>query len=134
MRIRYIFLTGILYLLTLATCTFFESKGCAQLVIDTYEVYAEIDIPRTSYVNCYYDENAMQRITVFELKRPLSLDKFERTDSAAIAMALPALSQLNEEELPKEGDFHRASGEKWGVKWYLLYDQASDRFWAELDY
>lgn len=48
--------------------SFTNSVDCSQLVIDTYEVHSNINIPEVAFINCYYDEQLNTRISVYELK------------------------------------------------------------------
>ena len=115
--------------------TFKNSKGCNQLVIDTYEIHSGIDIPDVNVVNCYYDEKLGTRITVFDLNTTINISAFESINFDTTNDALlRGKYLLGENELPSKPKLLYASGEKFGNKWTYLVDTRSGRLWAELDY
>lgn len=113
--------------------TFSNSVGCDQLVIDTYELHSSINIPDVDYVNCYFDEELNTRISVYDLKEPMDLEKFNLVH-ASFSDHLLGSDLLQEEELPKESKLYLLSGNRWGTKWTYAIDQESNRLWAELNY
>lgn len=110
--------------------TFTNSVDCNQLVIDTYEMHSGINIPDVEFVNCYYDEVANTRISVYELNAQMDLSKFERSNTAN----LKGISLLEETEHPNSTELYLASGEKWGTQWTYVVDEEAGRLWAELRY
>ncbi|MFT7032871.1 MAG: hypothetical protein ACJA2S_001372 [Cyclobacteriaceae bacterium] len=117
--------------------TFVESKGCNQLVIDTFEVYSGINIPKVNSVNCYYGENLETRISIYDVPIPgrMSFVKFDFEElSMASDYFRESLGLLAENERPNSNRLLLASGEKWGRKWTYLFDPNSDRLWASLNF
>ena len=111
-----------------------NSKGCKQIVIDTYEIHSNIDIPSVSFVNCYYDESLGIRISVYDLHAPLNMFDFERMEQSPSTDILKGRFLLADNELPKEPVLYKATGEKWGRIWTYVLDTKSDRLWVELVY
>ena len=117
-----------------AYMTFTESRGCDQLVIDTYEIYSGIDIPEVEFVNCYYDEATKRRISVYDLKTRMDLSHFDLSNNTLATEYLQGLDLLMEMERPAGPNLFLISGEKWGTKWTYVIDAKSQRLWAELNY
>jgi len=113
--------------------TFSESYDCDQLVIDTYELHSRINIPEVEYVNCYFDKELNTRISVYDLKNAMDLDRFKLVESS-FADHLVGSSLLANEEQPKESNIYLLSGERFGTTWTYAVDQESNRLWAELNY
>jgi hypothetical protein len=114
--------------------TFSNSIDCSQMVIDTYEIHSGINIPKVDFVNCYYDENANTRISVYDLVGKISMNKFELVNASTQTELLQGQFLLAENEQPKASTLYIASGEKRGTKWTYLVDTSSKRLWAELNY
>jgi hypothetical protein len=91
--------------------TFAESKSCSQLVIDTYAMHAKINIPKVLTMNCYYDESAALCVSVFDLKKEVSLAKFKLVDHDQALRVMVGMTLLNQEEKPFA--LCLAMGEKW---------------------
>lgn len=117
--------------------TISNSKDCSQLVIDTYELHSEIDIPNVKYINCYYDEQKDIRISIYQLKIDVNqyINKYNfklvqfKSNSEFIGFGM-----LNPNELPVNDKLYIAKGEKWGRKWQYLIEKETKRIWAELSY
>lgn len=114
--------------------TFTNSKGCGQLVIDTYEFHSGIDIPNVQSVNCYYDEKSQTRISVYNLLASMDLSRFETSANSTNIEYLNGMGLLDETERPKSKKIYRATGEKKGTKWTYIVDKKANRLWAELKY
>ncbi len=110
-----------------------NSVDCSQLVIDSYELHSNINIPKVDYVNCYYDKDINSRISIYDLKKDIDLERFLPIDDA-VENYLKASELLAVNEQPKNENLHIATGEKWGRKWTYLIDQESNRLWVELNY
>ena len=113
--------------------TFVNSKDCSQIVIDTYEVYSNINIPNCESVNCHYDEAKEIRVAVYDLKGVLDLGNFELIDFSN-EEHLQGTDLLNEVERPNVDKAYIAQGVKWNTSWVYIYDDATQRLWAELRY
>lgn len=113
--------------------TFSNSIDCDQLVIDTYELHSNIDIPDVEYVNCYFDEKLNTRISVYNLKGNFDLEQFELVHVPKEDF-LVGTNLLSEDEQPNESSIYLVSGEKYGTKWTYAIDRESKRLWAELNY
>jgi len=113
--------------------SFVNSIDCSQLVIDTYELHSNIDIPKVEFVNCYYDKDLNTRISVYDLKEKISLNDFEKIQTG-YQVVLKGDQLLNDHELPTGNNIYHASGKRWGTEWTYLVDPRSNRLWAELDY
>ncbi len=127
-----LFLLGIPFLLMYQT--FAESKDCDQLVIDTYEIYSDIDIPDVDFVNCYYHKELDIRISVYDLHDLIDISSFELLTNAAPVELLKGGHLLTDAERPSGANLYLASGEKWGRKWTYVVDATSRRLWAEVVY
>lgn len=115
--------------------SFVKSLDCSQLVIDTYEMHADINIPDASFINCYFDEDLNLRIAVYDLVESLDLSRFSAIPDQPIGKLLLGANLLGAGEVPTTRSvLLYADGEKWGREWTFLYDQQKDRFWAELRY
>lgn len=115
--------------------SFVKSVDCSQLVIDTYEMHADINIPDASFINCYFDEDLNLRIAVYDLVESLDLSRFSAIPDQPIGKLLLGANLLGAGEVPTTRSvLLYADGEKWGREWTFLYDQQKDRFWAELRY
>ena len=115
--------------------SFVKSVDCSQMVIDTYEVHAGINIPNASFVNCYYSEDFNLRVSVYDLEEEMDLSQFSPTLDQPIGELIKGYSMLNSVEIPSTSNaLFYASGQKWGRDWTFLYDKKSDRLWAELRY
>lgn len=114
--------------------TFVNSKDCNQLVIDTYEIYSGINIPKVDYMNCYYDQQSKTRIAVYDLNSNIDQSKFELSNSDALTKLLQGMNLLTDIERPKSVDLYIAAGKKWGVEWTYVVDPYSNRLWTELNY
>lgn len=115
--------------------SFVKSVDCSQLVIDTYEMHADINIPDASFINCYFDEDLNLRIAVYDLVESLDLSRFSAIPDQPIGKLLLGANLLGAGEVPTTRNvLLYADGEKWGREWTFLYDQQKDRFWAELRY
>lgn len=115
--------------------SFVKSVDCSQLVIDTYEMHADINIPDASFINCYYDEDLNLRIAVYDLVESLNLSSFSSISDQPIGKLVQGSELLGAGEVPPTSNLLiYASGEKWGRDWTFLYDKEKDRLWAELRY
>lgn len=115
--------------------SFMKSVDCRQLVIDTYEMHADVNIPDASFVNCYYDEALNLRISVYDLKKALDLSRFVPVTDQKIGELVRGLDLLNSAEIPSSmNGLLFTSGQKWGRDYTLLYDDQTVRLWAELRY
>ena len=136
-RTKMIWLTVILVIGTPITFIYLSitnSVDCSQMVIDTYEIHSNIDIPSVSFINCYYDEGSDTRISVYDLNSAISMRKFKRLDLSKNSDFLAGSFLLSKQELPKSTDLYIATGEKRGTKWTYLLDKNTQRLWAELKY
>ena len=113
--------------------SFASSIDCDQLVIDTYELHSKIDIPKVEFVNCYYDEELNTRISIYDIKDELDLNKFKKATTTYKDFLLGE-KLLNDEELPKGSNLYVASGKRWGTMWTYAVDLESNRLWTELNY
>lgn len=120
--------------LTFFYLSFTNSVDCSQLVIDTYEVHSNINIPSVSFVNCYYDKASETRISVYDLNASISMRKFKKIDLSTNEDFLAGRSLLLNHELPGSSDLYIATGEKSGIKWTYVLDKKTQRLWAELKY
>ncbi|NND34295.1 MAG: hypothetical protein HKN76_17050 [Saprospiraceae bacterium] len=114
--------------------SFKNSKGCGQLVIDTYEIHAKINIPKVNNINCYYDDRTGVRISIYDVKAKLNLDKFELVPRKKALNGMSGNYLLDEEELPGSNRLYLATGSKWGRDWTFVFEAGADRLWAELAY
>lgn len=115
--------------------SFVKSEDCSQLVIDTYEMHSDINIPHVSFVNCYYDEELNLRISVYDLEESLDLSRFAPISNQMLGALVHGLDLLNSAEIPSANRvLFYAAGQKWGRDWTFIYDQNTDRLWAELRY
>ena len=114
--------------------TISNSKDCDQIVIDTYEIYSRINIPKVDPINCYFDDEANCRISVYKLQTDLDLSPFELVDKKDGINSLCGKKMLEKNELPTADNLYLASGKRWGTKWIYLYEKQSDRLWSELIY
>ena len=118
-----------------------NSKGCGQLVIDTFEAHSGIDIPSDissiEYINCYYDDTEEVRIAIYRLKIELQaylLGRNFRTVHSATDLGFQGFRMLTTDELPSGETFYFAEGSKWGNAWRYLVEKETGRLWAELDF
>lgn len=137
MRKRNVILTVVLALVTtpvlLGYLAFSNSIDCDQLVIDTYELHSNINIPKVEYVNCYFDKELNTRISVYDLRGSINLEDFEPLIVAVTQ--LRGIELLSKDELPPQSaNLYLATGERWGTKWTYVIDRKSNRLWAELSY
>ena len=137
---RIAILTAILLPLLLAGFLFLtvkNSKGCSQLVIDTYELHSGIDIPEVESVSCHYDETKAVRLAVYSFREGAAvyLDprRFEPTRAAGESV-LRGFDLLSAEEVPRDGEFLLAQGTRWGREWRYLVDRRTGKLWAEISY
>ncbi len=115
--------------------SFVKSVDCSQMVIDTYELHAGINIPEVSFVNCYYSEDLNLRVSVYDLQEEMDLSQFSPTLNQSMGELIQGYSLLSSVEIPSESNaLFYASGHKWGRDWTYVYDKKSARFWAELRY
>lgn len=91
--------------------TFTNSINCDQLVIDTYELHSQIDIPEVEFVTCYYDEALNTRISVYDLKESFDLNQFDLIKSP-FSNYFQGSSLLSETEPPTDSDIYLRSGER----------------------
>ena len=137
MKKRNIILTIVLVLIAtpifLIYLTFSNSTDCDQLVIDTYELHSNINIPKVDYVNCYFDKSLNTRISVYDLNGFIDLKDFKVVNTSK-AGYLRGLNLLSEDEQPQHTNLYLASGERWGTKWTYAVDSRTNRLWAELSY
>lgn len=110
----------------------YNSTDCKQFVIDSYELHSGMNIPEVEFANCYYDELTKTRISVYDLKDLVNLDRFELSSSTAVLEELSVADLLAQAELPQEQNLYVASGEKWGKKWTYVVDTNAQRLWAIL--
>ena len=115
--------------------SFVKSVDCSQMVIDTYELHADINIPDVSFVNCYYNEDLNLRVSVYDLEEALDLSRFSPVTNQSIGEMIQGSTLLNAAEVPSANDaLLYATGQKWGRDWTYLFDGQSNRLWAELRY
>ncbi|WP_339793901.1 hypothetical protein [uncultured Imperialibacter sp.] len=113
----------------------YNSRDCSQFVIDSYELHSGIDIPKVTFVNCYYDESTGTRISVYKLTSAINLQEFKQVTSRDnISRLLQGETLLPTYDKPPTASLYVASGEKWGAKWTYLVDAQSKKLWAELVY
>lgn len=134
-----VIITLLLYVVAPVTfigMTIKNSKGCNQIVIDTYEIHSGINIPKVEYINCYFDDEQNVRMSIYSFKDPISLNsylydyKFEPINSTEIIMPIA----LSENEKPMEENLYAISGTKWGREWRYIVEKESSRLWAEIKY
>lgn len=134
-RILQIGLTiALLFSFTFIYLTIANSKDCDQLVIDTYEIHSNIDIPKVLPINCYYDENAKVRISVYELQKSINLSGFKIVDKDLALNSLSGKFLLHEDDLPISDKLRMVTGAKWGRTWIFLYEKETMKLWTELSY
>ena len=104
------------------------------MVIDTYEIHSNIDIPAVLALNCYYDEEIDVRISVYILEGTLNLNRFKTMDRYETIGLLSGRNLLNENEIPKSDKLSVATGDKWGRTWTYVFEAKTRRLWAELKY
>lgn len=110
-----------------------NSTDCSQFVIDSYELYSGIDIPKTKgVVNCYYDDESKVRTSIYDLDQEVKLDKFKLVPTQDAIGELKGRHRFAQEEMPKTKSLYFATGSKKGASWTYIYDHASKRLWAEL--
>lgn len=120
--------------ITLLYMTVANSVDCDQMVIDSYELHSNINIPSVSFINCYYDKATGMRVSVYDLNSSISMEKFNRIDQSKDADFLTSSFLLEAHEKPESADLYMATGEKWGTQWTYLLDKKTNRLWAELNY
>ncbi len=110
-----------------------NSRGCNQMVIDSYEVRSGIDIPEVKPVSCYYDAESNMRVSVYELQVParqfISRGKLTANVSSNL---LQSSHLLGAGELPGEGQLHARTGMKWSDRWQFVVEEETNRLWAEV--
>lgn len=111
---------------------FKNSNDCDQLVIDTYELHSDINIPDVQYVNCYFNKELDTRISVYDVEGAIDLKKFELVE--ADEAKLRGINMLGEGERPHNEQIYIASGKRFGTEWTYVYDSDTKRLWAELSY
>lgn len=115
--------------------SFMESKGCDQIVIDTYELHSKIDIPAVDFIACRYDEAEELRISLYRLKVDVGSyvrqQGFVKIDSVG-ETGFRGFSMLKPAQLPGEGSLYFAEGNRWGRAWRFLVESETKRLWAEL--
>ncbi len=114
--------------------TFSDLEDCQAMVIDTYEIHSNIDIPAVLPLNCYYDEEIDVRISVYILEGTLNLNRFKTMDRYETIGLLSGRNLLNENEIPKSDKLSVATGDKWGRTWTYVFEAKTRRLWAELKY
>jgi hypothetical protein len=114
--------------------TIANSKDCNQLVIDTYEIHSNIDIPKVLPINCYYDDNAKVRISVHELQKSINLGGFIIVDKDKGLNSLSGKFLLSEDDLPDSDKLRIATGENWGHTWTYVFEKETMKLLVELSY
>ena len=115
--------------------SFFNSKGCDQLVIDTYEMHSGIDIPSVDFINCYYDEQEEIRISIYVLRTDVNQYIFKhgfKPVPPTSEIGFKGIGMLSPDELPQHEELYIAEGAKWGHAWRYLVEKETGRMWAEL--
>lgn len=143
MKLKNIVKSKFLFLLifipfVLGYITVTQSKNCEKLVIDTYEIHSNIDIPASDNSGCYYDAKKDIRISVFELRDEaedfIKSNKLKRLTQPFSQTVLKGYNLLAKEQRPQSRHLYKKSGMLWGNKWSYLVDKKSGRLWVELAY
>lgn len=139
MRILGVVLVSILVLIGLTigfiVLTISNSKDCDQLVIDTYEIHSNIDIPDVDFINCYYNEEEEVRISIYKLNADVNyyIRKYEFKPILFPAdSCLKGFNMLAQEERPIHDELFFLKGQKWGRSWNYLVERETGRLWTEL--
>jgi len=114
-----------------------NSKDCDQLVIDTYEFYSGIDIPKQANAQCYYDPNEQIRVGVYSIKNSndfISSNELKKIDNqeTKILWSIDLLLENNAAVPNSTTDLYRVIGKNKKNKWQCLVDKNTGKMWFEI--
>ncbi len=137
MKIRYRTSLALFFLmvpLLFVSLTIYNSRGCDQLVIDSYEVHGSIDIPEIISADCQFDESNQVRITTFKLRNSLKSKSFRKINAGDAFKELKAIHLLDTRHIPDDQQVLIHTGKSYTNEFTFIYDPASKMLIAEIRY
>ncbi|MEL6671773.1 MAG: hypothetical protein AAFR61_06260 [Bacteroidota bacterium] len=128
-----------IYLLLILLAVLPSCENC-EMTIDSYEVHTNIDIPKVTRAECYYEDENGVKITIFDLNERLvdipawaSRYEFKRMDST-YQPHLEGLGMLAEadQHFPAYPHLLRRFGEDEEREWEYFMDKRDGKIWAEI--
>lgn len=117
--------------------SFNSSKDCSQIVIDTNEVHSGIDIPKVESINCYFDQQARIRVSVYKLKlSDLDLNKYISKYGFKLVNSNLLFDPrgLKISEQPSAFRLYQVAGIQSDNKWKYTIEVETKTLWVEIIY
>jgi len=116
-----------------------NSKDCDQFVIDTYELYTGIDIPKQTNAQCYYDPKEKIRVGLYSIPNiydfigNYQFEKFHYNEYK-ILWSTDFLLQNNVSVPDSSADLYIKIGEKNNNSWQCIVDKNTRKMWFEINW
>jgi hypothetical protein len=114
-----------------------NSKGCNQLVIDTYELASGIDIPKQTNSQCYYNEDEQIRVSIYsisDIENFINANGFTELeyDENRILWSTEFLLEKNAIVPTSTNSLYLVTGKKKGNLWQCILDGNTGKMWFEI--